>query len=768
MSPARRRHIKCGALACALLMLSAFAPIARAATGDISTVVGTTRGSSGDGGPATTAKLDLPYIVAPTADGGFLISDFANNRIRKVSAAGTISTVAGTGGSGSTGDGGPAIAAQLTGPAGVAPTADGGFLFAELESSRIRKVSAAGTISTVAGTGEWGDEGDGGPATAASMSIPHGVAVTTDGGFLFADYWNHRIRKVSPSGTISTVAGTTEGFSGDGGPATAAQLFTPSGIAPTADGGFLIADFQNHRIRKVSTAGTITTVAGTTGGFSGDGGPATAAQLNFPNEIAPTADGGFLIADHGNHRIRKVSAVGAISTVAGTTGGFSGDGDPATAAHLDGPTGVAPTADGGFLIADSFNHRIRKVEGSSIAGVVSIDDVAVVESGGQAVFTVSMSQASSGEVSLDFATENGPATSPGDYGAQSGTLVLAPGTTSGQIFIAIVDDHTYELDEAFIVSITGATGATIADGEGRATITDDDPEPATEVCDGADNDGDGQTDEGFIDTDTDTQADCVDTDDDNDGYSDSDETAAGSDPLSSDSSPEVCDGSDNDGDGSADEGFTNTDGDDQADCDDDDDDGDGQSDADELTCGSDPTDATSVSPDADGAGGPDCTDTDDDNDGALDGPDNCDLVANGNQNDTDGDGTGDACDDTTYSFQGFFSPVDNPPTVNAANAGRTIPMKYRLVDLDGSPVSSPSSFVSFSSVKVNCGTLEAEGADSIETYTGNSGLQYHGDGNWHFNWATSKSFASSSQGPCRVLTLKLADGSSHTANFKFK
>jgi alpha-tubulin suppressor-like RCC1 family protein len=232
--------------------------------------------------------------------------------------------------------------------------------------------------------------------------------------------------------------------------------------------------------------------------------------------------------------------------------------------------------------------------------------------------------------------------------------------------------------------------------------------------------------------------------------------------------PEICDGADNDGDGATDEGFTNTDADDDADCVDTDDDDDGQSDADESACGSDPLDAASLSPDADGNGGPDCGDFDDDNDGVLDGPDNCDLVANADQADTDGDATGDACDATTYRFTGFFAPVDNRPTVNTANAGRTIPMKYRLVELEGTPVSSPSSFVSFSSAKVNCGTLETEGADSIETYTGNSGLKYQGDGNWHFNWATSKSYASSSQGPCRVLTLKLADGSTHNTSFKFK
>jgi hypothetical protein len=167
---------------------------------------------------------------------------------------------------------------------------------------------------------------------------------------------------VSPAGTITTVAGTTAGFSGDGGPATAAKLDTPVGVAVTADGGFLIADTGNERVRRVSPAGTIRTVAGTSYGFSGDGGPAAAAQLGAPSGLAATADGGFLIAETGNHRVRRVSPAGTITTVAGTSFGLSGDGGPASLAQLHVPSGVAATADGGFLIADQINDRVRFVD----------------------------------------------------------------------------------------------------------------------------------------------------------------------------------------------------------------------------------------------------------------------------------------------------------------------------------------------------------------------------------------------------------------------
>ena len=198
-------------------------------------------------------------------------------------------------------------------------------------------------------------------ATDAELHAPMGVAVTADGGFLIADSGNHSVRKVS-AGVITRVAGTgISGGGGDGGPATEAQLNNPTAVAVTADGGFLIADSGNHSVRKVS-AGVITRVAGTgISGGGGDGGPATEAQLNNPTAVAVTADGGFLIADSGNHSVRKVSA-GVITRVAGTgISGGGGDGGPATEAQLNNPTAVAVTADGGFLIADSGNHSVRKV-----------------------------------------------------------------------------------------------------------------------------------------------------------------------------------------------------------------------------------------------------------------------------------------------------------------------------------------------------------------------------------------------------------------------
>jgi Ca2+-binding RTX toxin-like protein len=351
--------------AAALIGCATLAPTADAAQGDISTVAGTSSGFSGDGGPAIAAQLQSPTGVVPTRDGGFLIADSSNHRVRRVSPSGIITTIAGTGTQGLSGDNGPATSADLNFPLSLAPTPDGGFLFVDGGNYRIRKVDAAGTITTVAGTTP-GYSGDNGPATAAQLMGPTGVAPTPDGGFLVADAFGNRIRRVSPAGIITTAAGDgTAAFGGDNGPATAAQLDRSSGVAPTPDGGFLIADRNNHRIRKVDAAGIITTVAGDgTAGLAGDNGAATAAQLNQPSGVAVTTDGGYLIADRSNHRIRKVDAAGIISTVAGSMPGISGDGGPATAAQLNTPLTVAPMPDAGFLIADTGNSRIRRVEGA--------------------------------------------------------------------------------------------------------------------------------------------------------------------------------------------------------------------------------------------------------------------------------------------------------------------------------------------------------------------------------------------------------------------
>jgi trimeric autotransporter adhesin len=342
------------------------------AAGVISTVAGTgTSGYSGDGGLAATAQLNYPDSVAVDTAGILYIGDNNNYRVRKVTAAGVISTVAGNGAYGYSGDGGPATTAQLSQLSGVAVDTAGNLYITDYQNNRIRKVTAAGVISTVGGNGTKGFSGDGGPAFAAMLNYPEGMAVDTAGSLYIADTNNNRIRKVTAAGEISTIAGNGNwGYSGDGGPATIAWLNSPTGLAVDTAGNLYIADYANHRIRKVTVGGIISTVAGNgSPGFSGDGGSATAAQLNCPNAVAVDAAGNLYIADRGNRRVRKVTVAGMISTVAGNgSSGYSGDGGPATSAQLTYPAGVAVDAAGNFYIADSENHRIRRV---TTAGVIS-------------------------------------------------------------------------------------------------------------------------------------------------------------------------------------------------------------------------------------------------------------------------------------------------------------------------------------------------------------------------------------------------------------
>jgi NHL repeat len=359
-----RRRLVAALVMSAALVLGA--SLASGATNDITTVAGTgTPGFSGDGGPATAAQLSVPAAVEFMPDGSYLIADQSNQRVRRVAPDGTVTTVAGSGTAGAGGDGGPALNAQLNTINGLAATPDGGFLIADSANHRVRRVSADGTITRAAGGGTQG-LGDGGPATSAQLNFPSDVAARPDSSFLISDNDNHRIRQVAADGTITTVVGTgTAGFSGDGGPAASAQINNPASIALTPDGGFIFSEIEGQRIRAVSAAGTITTVAGTgVAGFSGDGGPATSAQVRTAIGLAITAGGGFVFADSGNQRVRRVLPDGTVTTIAGTgTAGFGGDGGPASSAQLNNPVWVDLTAVGDLLIVDTNNHRIRRVEG---------------------------------------------------------------------------------------------------------------------------------------------------------------------------------------------------------------------------------------------------------------------------------------------------------------------------------------------------------------------------------------------------------------------
>lgn len=334
----------------------------------------------GDGGPAIAANLGYINGIAVDVAGNIYFADAAANVIRKIdSSSGTISTIAGTflgfnvvDPNPSAGDGGLATAAHLNVPLGVAVDMAGNVYVADAGNNIIRKITmSTGIITTVAGKapGLQGYSGDGGQATAAELYTPYDVAVDASGNLFIADSQNHVIRKITSAGVISTVAGSgpaNAGYSGDGGPATTAKLNSPQGVAVDAAGNVFIVDSGNHAIRKMDAAtGVITTIAGSGSyGYQGDGGPATSAKLYAPGRVSIDASGDVYIADQGNNVVRKVvTATGIISTLAGTgVAGYSGDGGPATSAKLSSPQSVTVDTGGNVFIIDRGNSVIRAVK----------------------------------------------------------------------------------------------------------------------------------------------------------------------------------------------------------------------------------------------------------------------------------------------------------------------------------------------------------------------------------------------------------------------
>ena len=390
--------------------------------------------------PATVLPLLLPSAIAFDIQGNLYIADTGDHVVRKLSVNGAITTVAGTGVQGFLGDNGPASAAELDSPAGLAIDPTDNLYIADSHNHRIREVIATtGIIKTIAGTGSAGFLGDGGLAKAASLNLPTALVVDSIGNLYFADTNNHRVRQIrSSTGIISTVAGNgTQGFTGDNGPATSANIDSPNGLAVDAAGNLSLADTHNGRVRQVSAAtGLITTIAGGSSRlFAGDGGVATAAGLALPRGLTVDSAGNLYIADSANHRIRRISPSGTITTVAGEgTQTFAGDGAPAIAASLDTPRSVAVSPDGLMTLADTANKRVRQFDsipppatgihtitgiGNVTPGALSIAVPSVVAYGsGTVTTTMSGSTAASGSITL-LDTTNGTAVT-------LGSVVLAP------------------------------------------------------------------------------------------------------------------------------------------------------------------------------------------------------------------------------------------------------------------------------------------------------------------------------------------------------
>ena len=320
------------------------------------------QGFHGDGGLATQARFHNPGGIAVDAAGNVYVADTNNGRVRRIDQAGIITTIAGTGERGSTGDGGPAVEAQLLGPTAVALDSRGNLYIAESAGNRVRKIDVMGRISAVAGTGVAGSQGDGGPAVEAQLNWPVAVAIDAAGNILISDSRGHRVRKVSLDGTITTIAGTgSRGGSGDGGAATAAQLNFVSDLETDALGNIYLADINEGRIRKISPTGRITTVAGAGGRrHSGDRGPAIDAGLETPGGIAFDSEGNLFLSEYWPGWLRKINAAGIIDTIAGTGEQLStGNMGLAIDASLDRPGYIAVDSDGNLYVTEFFGDRVR-------------------------------------------------------------------------------------------------------------------------------------------------------------------------------------------------------------------------------------------------------------------------------------------------------------------------------------------------------------------------------------------------------------------------
>ena len=371
--------------AATLFMLTVAAVPAAGGQGVVASVAGTSPpGFAGDGGPATRAKMNEPRMMAFDAAGNMYIVDTFNHLIRKVDTRGTITTVAGRFGGyvprndqdckvDFSGEGVPATEAHLSCPHSVTADPAGNLYIADSSNNVVRKVDPNGTITTVAGRGGvWADAGEGGPAAQAKLADPKSVVLDRNGNLLIADSGNDKIKKIDmASGVITTIAGTGKArFSGDGDPATKAQLNEPRTLAVGPDGTIYVTEPKSNRVRMIHPSGNISTFAGTgKAGFSGDGGPATKAQLNFVRGVGVDGAGTVFLVDSLNQRIRKVDAHGIITTVAGrgkvcyfTATDHCGDGGPALQAGFATPRAVDVDSAGNLFVADTFNERIRRIE----------------------------------------------------------------------------------------------------------------------------------------------------------------------------------------------------------------------------------------------------------------------------------------------------------------------------------------------------------------------------------------------------------------------
>jgi len=430
-------------------------------TAIITTVAGgEVSAEDGDGGPAIDAGLNGPYGIAMDSSGNLYVADSVGETVRKVTPSGVISTVAGNEVDGYLGDGGPATGAELSSPMGIAVDSIGNLYIADFGNNVIRKVTPAGVISTLAGSRNPGYNGDGGPATSAELHFPRGVAVDSTGNLYIADSGNNVIRKVTPAGVISTVAGNgIGGYEGDDGPATSAELRNVQSVAVDGGGNLYIADYGNSVIRKMTAAGVISTVAGNGSmGYAGDGGPATSAELN-PLGVNVDGNGNIYIADTFNNRIRMVTAAGVISTVAGNGNlNYAGDGGPAISAEV-GPINLIVRSNDTLYFTDGNNSRVRAILFNTAANTTAAPSFSPASGTLTSTPEVILSDATQGATIYYTTDGTTPTTSSAVYSAP---ITISSSETLSAIAVASGDSPSFIISGTYIVTADTQVNPTLS------------------------------------------------------------------------------------------------------------------------------------------------------------------------------------------------------------------------------------------------------------------------------------------------------------------